>query len=68
LFNYTTLYFYNKPAIDLAKTMKELSPGGFSGSEALEIALIASLHYTGRSRTISFSDSFHGTLYLPLGV
>ncbi|NAZ27368.1 MAG: aminotransferase class III-fold pyridoxal phosphate-dependent enzyme [Thermogladius sp.] len=76
LFNYTTLYFYNKPSIDLAKTLGELSPGGFSkkvvfgfsGSDALEIALMASLHYTGRSRIISFSDSFHGTLYLPLGV
>ncbi|AFK51718.1 4-aminobutyrate aminotransferase [Thermogladius calderae 1633] len=76
LFNYTTLYFYNRPSIELAGKLVNLTPGGFpkkvvfgfSGADAMEIALTASLNYTRRGRLVSFTDSFHGTLVLPASV
>ncbi|WP_434731064.1 aspartate aminotransferase family protein [Thermogladius sp. KZ2Tp1] len=76
LFNYTTLYFYNRPSIELARKLVDLAPGhfpkkvvfGFSGSDAMEIALTASLNYARRRKLVSFTESFHGTLVLSASV
>jgi len=59
--------FTNIPAIELAKKLAETSPGGLcrslfcpGGSEAVEMALMLAKQVTGRFKTISFWDSFHG--------
>lgn len=56
-----------EPAVSLAERLDELSPGGdnkvlFStgGSDAVEIALKIARFATGRFKTLSFWDSFHG--------
>ncbi len=55
------------PAVELAETLVELAPAGLekvlfcpSGSDAIEIALAYARTATGRFKTISFWDSYHG--------
>ncbi|MEH6630125.1 MAG: aspartate aminotransferase family protein [Halopseudomonas aestusnigri] len=55
------------PAVELAEKLTELAPGDLSkvlfatgGSDAIEIALAYARAKTGRFKTISFWDSFHG--------
>ncbi len=59
--------YTNIPAIQLAKKMAEITPGNLSkslfspgGSEAVEMSLQLARHVTGKYKTISFWDSFHG--------
>jgi 4-aminobutyrate aminotransferase len=59
--------FTCEPAVKLAETLCTLVPGGpwkvlFApgGSEAIEIALKIARFSTGRFKTVSFWDSFHG--------
>ena len=59
--------FTCEPAIALAERLLRLAPAGFGkvlfapgGSEAIEIALKLARVATGRHRTLSFWDSFHG--------
>jgi len=59
--------FTCEPAVTLAETLCDLVPGGpwkvlFApgGSEAVEIALKIARLATGRFKTVSFWDSFHG--------
>ncbi len=59
--------FTCEPAVSLAERLLRLAPGGFGkvlfapgGSEAIEIALKLARVATGRHRTLSFWDSFHG--------
>ncbi|HOO91208.1 MAG TPA: aspartate aminotransferase family protein [Syntrophales bacterium] len=59
--------YTNIPAISLAKKLFEITPSGLSrslfcpgGSEAIETALMLAKQVTGRFKTISFWDSFHG--------
>ena len=59
--------FTNRPAVDLAQKLVELAPEGLgkvllapSGSDAIEMALKLARAATGRHKTISFWDSFHG--------
>jgi 4-aminobutyrate aminotransferase len=59
--------FTNAPAVALAEKLGTLAPGGLSkvllapgGSEAIEMALRLARAVTGRHKTISFWDSFHG--------
>jgi 4-aminobutyrate aminotransferase len=59
--------YTNIPAIDLAKKLAEVTPDGLcrslfcpGGSEAIEMALMLARQVTGRFKTISFWDSFHG--------
>ena len=56
-----------EPAVALARKLTEISPGPLSkvlfapgGSEAIEIALKVARAATGRFKTVSFWDSFHG--------
>jgi 4-aminobutyrate aminotransferase len=59
--------FANQPAVDLAAKLAAIAPGGLSkvlfttgGSDAIEVALKIARAATGRFKTISFWDSFHG--------
>jgi 4-aminobutyrate aminotransferase len=59
--------FANRPAVDLAAKLASIAPGGLSkvlfttgGSDAIEVALKIARAATGRFKTISFWDSFHG--------
>ncbi len=59
--------FACEPAVDLAEKLSEISPGSLSkvlfttgGSDAIEVALKLARAATGRHKTISFWDAFHG--------
>ena len=59
--------FTCEPAIELAEKLAEISPGNLSkslfatgGSDAIEIALKVARAATGRFKTLSFWDAFHG--------
>ncbi len=65
---FTPRRYTNIPAIRLAKKLAEITPDGLSrslfcpgGSEAIETALILAKQVTGRWKTISYWDSYHGT-------
>jgi 4-aminobutyrate aminotransferase len=67
--------YTNIPAIQLAKKLAEIAPGGLGrslfcpgGSEAIEMALTLARQVTGRFKTISFWDSFHGAGFAAAGV
>src|SRR6516225_7041859 len=59
--------YTNRPAVDLARRLAEMAPGGPnkvlfapSGAAAVGMALKLARLATGRHRTISMWDSFHG--------
>jgi 4-aminobutyrate aminotransferase len=59
--------FANRPAVDLAAKLAAIAPGGLTkalfttgGSDAIEVALKIARAATGRFKTVSFWDSFHG--------
>ncbi len=59
--------FTCEPAIELAEKLSSISPGNLDkvlfapgGSDAIEIALKVARVKTGRFKTVSFWDSFHG--------
>ncbi len=65
---FTPRRFTNQPAINLAKKLVEISPQGLNrvlfcpgGSEAIEMAVMLAKQVTGKWKTISFWDSYHGT-------
>jgi 4-aminobutyrate aminotransferase/(S)-3-amino-2-methylpropionate transaminase len=65
-----------EPYIELAKKLKEITPGSFlkktmfanSGAEAVENGIKIARHATGRSSVIAFSDAFHGRTLLALSL
>ncbi len=64
---FCTRRYTNEPAIALAKKLTELAPGDLSkvlfapgGAEAIGIALKLARAATGRFKTISMWDAFHG--------
>jgi 4-aminobutyrate aminotransferase len=64
---FTPRRYTNKLTVELARTMAEITGGTLtkclfapSGSDAVEIALKLARGVTGRYKTISFWDSFHG--------
>jgi 4-aminobutyrate aminotransferase len=64
---FTPRRFTNQPAVGLAAKLAELAPGNLAkvllapgGSAAIEMALKLARAVTGRHKTISFWDSFHG--------
>lgn len=66
-FTFSPRRYTNLAAIELARKMAEITGGHLnkclfapSGSDAVEIALKLARGYTGRYKTISFWDSFHG--------
>jgi len=67
--------YTNVTAIELAKKLTELTPGDLSkclfcpgGTDAVEIALKLAMGYTGRFKTISWWDSFHGASFGSISV
>jgi 4-aminobutyrate aminotransferase len=59
--------YTNLPAVKLAQKLAQITPAGLDrslfcpgGSEAIEMALMLAKQVTGRFKTISFWDSFHG--------
>ena len=67
--------YTNIPAIQLAKKLAEITPTGLcrslfcpGGSEAIEMALTLARQVTGRFKTISFWDSFHGAGFGSAGI
>lgn len=57
-----------EPAVELAETLATLAPGNLSkvlfatsGSDAIEIALAYARAATGRFKTLSFWDAYHGS-------
>ncbi len=59
--------FTCEPAVELAETLGRLAPGDLSkvlfttgGSDAIEVALKVARAATGRFKTLSFWDAFHG--------
>ena len=59
--------FTCEPAVDLARKLAEIAPGSLGkvlfatgGSDAIEIALKVARAATGRFKTVSFWDAFHG--------
>ncbi|AZV77371.1 aspartate aminotransferase family protein [Parasedimentitalea marina] len=59
--------FTNEPAVELAEKLAEIAPGDLSkvlfttgGSDANEVALKIARAATGRFKTLSFWDAFHG--------
>ncbi len=64
---FTPRRYTNIPAIMLAKKLVEITPAGLDrvlfcpgGSEAIEMAIALAKQVTGRWKTISFWDSYHG--------
>ncbi len=64
---FTPRRYTNIPVIRLAKRLVELTPKGLDrvlfcpgGSEAIEMALALAKQVTGRWKTISYWDSYHG--------
>ena len=59
--------YTNEPAIALARKLAEITPGQLgkvlfapSGSDAVEMAMKTARYATGRFKTVSLWDSFHG--------
>jgi len=64
---FTPRRYTNIPAINLAKKLIEVTPAGLDrvlfcpgGSEAIEMAIALAKQVTGRWKTISYWDSYHG--------
>jgi 4-aminobutyrate aminotransferase len=64
---FTPRRYTNIPAIQLAKKLVEISPEGLTrvlfcpgGSEAIEMAVMLAKQVTGRWKTISYWDAYHG--------
>ncbi|MCG8307411.1 MAG: aspartate aminotransferase family protein [Cytophagales bacterium] len=65
---FTPRRFTNLPSIKLAKKLVEITPGELDrvlfcpgGSEAIEMAIMLAKQVTGKWKTISYWDSYHGT-------
>jgi 4-aminobutyrate aminotransferase len=64
---FTPRRYTNIPAINLAKKLIDVTPAGLDrvlfcpgGSEAIEMAIALAKQVTGRWKTISYWDSYHG--------
>jgi 4-aminobutyrate aminotransferase len=64
---FTPRRFTDEPAIDLARKLSQIAPGDLGkvlfatgGSDAIEMAIKLARVATGRFKTVSFWDAFHG--------
>ncbi len=67
---FTPRRYTNLPTINLAKKLTAIAPDGLDrvlfcpgGSQAIEMATMLAKQVTGKWKTISFWDSYHGTGY-----
>lgn len=65
---FTPRRYTNIPAVQLAKKLVEVTPKGLDrvlfcpgGSEAIEMAVMLAKQVTGKWKTISYWDTYHGT-------
>ncbi len=65
---FTPRRYTNIPAVQLAKKLVEVTPAGLDrvlfcpgGSEAIEMALMLAKQVTGKWKTLSYWDAYHGT-------
>lgn len=65
---FTPRRYTNIPVVHLAKKITEITPDGLDrvlfcpgGSEAIEMAVMLAKQITGKWKTISYWDSYHGT-------
>ncbi len=65
---FTFRRYTNEPAVNLAKKLVEVTPSELTrvlfcpgGSEAIEMAVMLAKQVTGKWKTLSFWDSYHGT-------
>jgi 4-aminobutyrate aminotransferase len=72
---YSPRRFTDEPAVAAARKLAEIAPGDLgkvlfapSGSDAIEMALKLARAATGRFKTISFWDSFHGSGFGAMGI
>ncbi|HEX9437104.1 MAG TPA: aminotransferase class III-fold pyridoxal phosphate-dependent enzyme [Candidatus Limnocylindria bacterium] len=76
LLHYNAAYVYHKPMVVLAERLTALTPGripkrvsfGLSGGDAVDGAIKAARHFTGRTKVIAFDGAYHGTTYGALSV
>lgn len=76
LIHYTPGYMYMEAQVELAKKLIEITPGtfkkkvafGVSGSDAIDGVIKLARAYTGRSKIISFTKSYHGSTYGAISV
>ncbi len=69
--NYTVVYAYHEPAVDLAEKLVQIVPVpapkkvtyGMSGSDANDGAMKLIRRATGRPRILAFLRSYHGSTY-----
>jgi 4-aminobutyrate aminotransferase len=73
--SFTPRRFTSEPAVALARKLAAISPGNLGkvllttgGSDAVEVALKLARAATGRHKTLSFWDSFHGAGFGASGV
>jgi len=74
--HYTPGYMYHSPQIELANKLIEITPGdfkkkvafGLSGSDAIDGVIKLARAYTGRTKIISFEQSYHGSTYGAISV
>jgi 4-aminobutyrate aminotransferase/(S)-3-amino-2-methylpropionate transaminase len=65
-----------EPYVELAEKLNALTPGGHekrtffvnSGAEAVENAVKAARHFTGRQAIVCFEHAFHGRTYLAMAL
>jgi 4-aminobutyrate aminotransferase len=64
---FTPRRFTSEPAVQLAEKLRQITPGTLSkvlfttgGSDAVEVAIKVARAATGRFKTLSFWDAFHG--------
>lgn len=71
LLHYNAAYVYHRPMVDLGERLVALTPGqmskrvlfGLSGGDAIDGAIKAARHFTGRTKVIAFDGAYHGTTY-----
>lgn len=72
---YVSPNFEYKPWVELAEMLADITPGKLQksfratgGTEAVEIALQAAMHFTGREKFIAIEDAYHGNSIATIGL
>ena len=69
--HYTTAYFYNTKAVEMAERLIQVTPGSFekrvvfgmTGSDSNDGAIKFARGFTGRNKIIAFKGAYHGATY-----
>jgi 4-aminobutyrate aminotransferase-like enzyme len=73
--SHTSTCYLNEPMLEVAKKLAEITPGRLeksffttSGTEAIEMAIMAARHYTGNHEVIALRHSYHGRTNLAMSL